>query len=118
MKLLIVLITHERLKYTQRTLRALWKTIELPYYLIVVDNASTDGTPQYLRNLVKRNKADKVILSETNDYPGKATNIGWKEGLKTFPEATHLMRLDNDMWLGKGWDYLAESYFKAITGLG
>ncbi len=118
MKLLIVLVTYNRLGYTKRTLRALWDTIEVPYYLVIADNASTDGTKEYLEGLPARNRADKVIINPDNYYPGKATNIGWAEGLKEYPEATHLMRLDNDMHLEKGWDTLAEGYFKAIPELG
>lgn len=118
MKLLIVLITYNRLAYTKRTLRALWDTIELPYYLVISDNNSTDGTREYLEKLVPRHRADKVILNPDNYYPGKATNIGWAEGLKEYPEATHLMRLDNDMHLARGWDTTAEEYFKKIPELG
>ncbi len=118
MKLLIVLVTYNRLEYSQRTLRNLLKTIDLPFYLVVADNASTDGTVEWLKGHEKRTKVDKVILNPDNYYPGKATNIGWAEGLKDYPEATHFMRLDNDMHLEKGWDTTAQSYFKAIPELG
>lgn len=118
MKLLICLITYNRLEYTKRTLRALYKTAELPYYLVVVDNASTDGTRDYLDKHKRREKVDMIILNGDNYYPGKATNIGWSEGLKAFPEATHLMRLDNDFHLEPGWQAAVESYFKAIPELG
>lgn len=118
MNLLIVLITFNRLAYTKRTLRALWDTIELPHYLVIVDNNSDDGTQKYLGNLVERNKADYIIFNQENYYPGKATNIGWSEGLEAYPEATHLMRLDNDIHLEKGWDLAAEDYFKKIPELG
>jgi len=118
MKILICLITYNRLAYTKKTLRALWDTIEVPYYLIICDNNSDDGTQKYLNTLVKRNRADKVILNPDNYYPGKATNIGWEEGLKDYPEATHLMRLDNDMSLLRGWDVAAADYFKKIPELG
>lgn len=118
MKLLIALITYNRLAYTKRTLRALWDTIEVPYYLIIVDNFSSDGTQDYLANLVERNRADQIIFNDENLYPGRATNIGWEEGLKEYPDATHLMRLDNDMHLERGWDFAAEDYFKKIPELG
>jgi glycosyltransferase involved in cell wall biosynthesis len=118
MNLLIVLITFNRLEYTKRTLRYLHDTIQVPYYLVIVDNNSTDGTKEYLKGLEKRNKADLVIFNEDNYYPGKATNIGWETGIKLYPEATHLMRLDNDMELRQGWDINAQSYFKAIPELG
>lgn len=118
MKLLIAMITHNRLDYTKKTLRSLWATIQIPYYLVIIDNASTDGTQEYLSNLVTRNRANKVILNDTNMYPGKACNIGWIKGLQEYPQATHLMRLDNDMHFEKGWDIRAEEYFKNIDRLG
>lgn len=118
MKLLIVLITFGRLQYTKRTLRHLWSTIDIPYYLVVVDNNSEDGTQGYLESLVRRGRIDKCILNPDNYYPGKACNIGWTEGLKEYPQATHLMRLDNDMEFAKDWDKRAEDYFKRIDRLG
>jgi len=118
MKLLIAMITYNRLDYTKKTLRSLWATIQTPYYLVIVDNNSTDGTKEYLANLVTRNRANKVILNPDNYYPGKATNIGWQKGLQEYPQATHLMRLDNDMHFEKGWDLRAADYFKNIDRLG
>lgn len=118
MKLLVVLITYNRKAYTQKTLRNFWSTIEVPYYLVAVDNASDDGTQEYLQSLQERNRIDKVILNPENYYPGKATSIGWAEGLKEYPNATHLMRLDNDMHLEKGWDKAASEYFEAMPSLG
>lgn len=118
MKLLIILITFGRLEYSKRTLRSLWDTVELPYYLVVVDNKSTDDTIPYLRSLRERGRIDKLIENPKNYYPGKATNIGWKEGLEEYPQATHLMRLDNDMHFEKGWDLKAEEYFQKIDRLG
>jgi len=118
MNLLICLITYNRLAYTKRTLRTLFDTIEVPYYLIVIDNASTDGTQKYLINLKARSRCNMVILNPENYYPGKACNIGWTEGLNAYPEATHLMRLDNDMHFERGWDIKAEQYFEKIERLG
>lgn len=118
MNLLIVLVTYNRLAYTKRTLRELRQTIQVPYYLVIADNNSSDGTREYLKSLYRRNIVDKIILNPDNYYPGKATNIGWEEGLKDYPEATHLMRLDNDMHLEHGWDLTASDYFRKIPELG
>ena len=118
MRLLVVLITYNRLEYTKKTLRYLWDNTELPYYLIVCDNSSNDGTREYLKSLRERKLVDEIILNPENFYPGKATNIGWETGLKLDPTVTHLVRLDNDMQLLKGWDKSAEEYFKAIPELG
>jgi glycosyltransferase involved in cell wall biosynthesis len=118
MKLLICLVTYNRLDYTKRTLRGFFKTIELPYYLIVVDNNSTDGTKEYLMSLEGRNRINRVIFNPENYYPGRACNIGWANGLEDYPQATHLMRLDNDMHLERGWDLTAKEYFDKIDRLG
>lgn len=117
MRLLIVVVTFNRLEYTKKTLRMLWGTIEVPHHIIVVDNNSTDGTIQYLKGLKKRHRIDDLILNPDNYYPGKATNIGWRHGLESY-DATHLMRLDNDIHMEKGWDTQAEKYFAKIPNLG
>lgn len=117
-KLLVVLITYNRNAYTRKTLRAFWDTVELPYFLVAVDNNSDDGTQMYLKKLKERGRIDKLILNPENYYPGKACNIGWAEGLKEYPDATHLMRLDNDMHLEKNWDIAAMEYFEAMPSLG
>lgn len=117
MNLLICVVTYNRKAYTKRTLEMLFDTVEVPHQIIVVDNNSTDGTKEYLESLLKRNRIDKLILNPDNYYPGKACNIGWREGLVDY-EATHLMRLDNDIHLEKGWDLAVEDYFKKIPNLG
>lgn len=114
MRLLISMTTHERLKYTKRTLKSLLRTIECSYYLVVVDNNSTDGTQGWLE---KNGPQDLLILNTNNYYPGKATNIGWERGLKQF-NADYLMRLDNDMEFEPFWDVKAEEYFDNIPILG
>lgn len=88
-----------------------------PYYLIVVDNNSTDGTQEYLASLVERGRIDQAIFNDDNYYPGKACNIGWKEALEEY-DTKYLMRLDNDMELKQGWYEAAMSYFEAIPELG
>lgn len=119
MKLLICLVTYERLDYTRRTLKSLWANTsdEADYYIVVSDNASTDGTQTYLKDLLRRGRIDKLLLHDENYYPGKACNLGWEEGLKHY-EATHLMRLDNDMLLTKDWNLRVAQYFQAIPELG
>ncbi len=118
MKLLVTMITYNRQKYSAETLLHLSATIQVPHYINVVDNASTDGTKLWLADVKKEGKIDDYIINDENLYPGEATNIGWREGLLKYPEATHLMRLDNDMYLQHGWDTAAEDYFRKIPELG
>lgn len=119
MRLLVVMICHNRLKYSKRTANFLHGTVSVPYKFVVVDNASDDGTDKWIIQQSRIPMIDGYILNESNRYPGAATNQGWEYGLKEImPDATHLMRLDNDMWLNLGWDLEAEKYFKKIPQLG
>jgi glycosyltransferase involved in cell wall biosynthesis len=113
MKLLIVVITHNRLEYTKRTLKSIEETIQVPHEIVVVDNASTDGTQAWLLDNWSR-----YLFNPDNRYPGAACNMGWSFGLDLMPDATHLMRCDNDMEFKKGWDLKAEEYFRKIDRLG
>lgn len=118
-RLLICLVTYDRLAYTKTTLKYLWDNTSdnADYFLVVVDNASTDGTQEYLKQVQKRGRINMLILNPENYYPGKACNIGWTEALKIYAP-THLMRLDNDMELKQNWDLVAKAYFKTIPELG
>lgn len=125
MKLLIVLITYQRLEYTQRTLKSLGKTLDIPATIMIVDNNSTDGTQEFIKSLALKPihwgfpaGFMHVILNPENYYPGKACNIGWAEGLKYLPDATHLMRCDNDMDFEPNWASKAQQYFEAMPILG
>lgn len=113
MRLLIVLITHNRLKYTKRTLKSLNRMLSKQAQLIVVDNASTDGTQKWL----KQSKYS-YLFNKENRYPGAACNQGWKLGLELMPNADYLMRCDNDMEFIWKFDEKAEEYFNAILPLG
>lgn len=115
MNLLICVVTHNRLSYTKRTLKSLIKTLDIPYYLVVVDNASSDETQEWLE---KEGPQDLLILNPANFYPGKATNIGWERGLREFPQAELLMRCDNDMEFSPHWAARAEDYFRKMPSLG
>lgn len=118
MNLLVVLLTFNRKEYSQKTLDNLIATIKVPHYILAVDNASTDGTQEWLQKELHDGRINKIVLNEENFYPGKAMNIAWTEGIALYPEATHLMRLDNDMKLEPGWDEICQKYFEKIPNLG
>lgn len=122
MRLLIALITYNRLAYTQKTLESLKKTLSVPHMIVAVDNNSTDGTQDWLNEMLGEDKIDWVINRTDNGYPGKACNEGWAFGVNpqsyVHIDATHLMRCDNDMEFEPGWDQKAEEYFETMPMLG
>jgi len=70
-KLAVIVVTYNGAQYLQKcfqTLRSVFKQS----YLIVIDNASTDGT----REILSKADLDYLILSDENLGFGKANNIG------------------------------------------
>jgi 2-polyprenyl-3-methyl-5-hydroxy-6-metoxy-1,4-benzoquinol methylase len=68
----IVIVTYNQLDYTHLCLDSLRLRTDEPYELIVVDNASTDGTVEYLRALPDV----RLILNPTNRGFPAAVNQG------------------------------------------
>ena len=55
MEIAVVLVTFNRLKNLKVTLDKYVNQNKLPKYIVVVDNASTDGTREYLNEWKKKN---------------------------------------------------------------
>ena len=89
MKIHTVFITHDRLELTKQAVESYLRTITVPYSYVIVDNASTDGTVEWLVT-----EGHPCILLPENRYPGFATNRGWEYAPD---DASHLQRADNDM---------------------
>lgn len=95
MKLHTVFITHDRLDLTKQAVASYLETVSVPFTYLVVDNASTDGTKEWL------NAYDHPYQALVrNCYPGPACNIGWEAAPA---DATHLHRADNDFAFLPGW---------------
>lgn len=95
MKIHTAFITFNRLELTKQAIQSYLDTVTVPFSLIVVDNASEDGTGRWLQESHTRN----ALLPE-NKYPGYACNLGWA---KAGSDVTHLHRADNDFKFLPGW---------------
>lgn len=116
MNILTCVVTHDRLPYSERTLRSLREGAD---WIVVADNASTDGTTEWLLDVAVRDDlVDGVVFNERNLYPGAACNIGWHEGLTRLSYATLLHRSDNDIVYHPGWADHVEQVFAAHPKLG
>jgi glycosyltransferase involved in cell wall biosynthesis len=94
-KLHTVFVTYNRLELTKRTIASYLETVTLPYTMVVVDNASTDGTQDWLME-----SFSEYDLLKHNRYPGFAANLGFQRAPN---DATHFHRSDNDMEYLPGW---------------
>ena len=76
----VVVVTYAGLELTRACLQSLleretWPALEV----IVVDNASTDGTPEYLEKAARGNDRLRVILNDSNRGFAAANNQGLQQ---------------------------------------
>ena len=103
MRLLSVIVSHDRCELTRVAVASYKATVTVPHTLIVVDNGSTDGTADYLDEALRHDRIDHAVLLGENRYPGAAVNYAWANGLALVPGTTHLHRSDNDVLYLPGW---------------
>jgi 2-polyprenyl-3-methyl-5-hydroxy-6-metoxy-1,4-benzoquinol methylase len=90
----IIILTHNQLEYTRQCLESIRRLTDEPYELIVVDNASTDGTVDYLRAM----DGLRLILNNTNRGFPAAVNQGI-----ALSRGRQVLLLNNDTVVTTGW---------------
>lgn len=105
----IVILTHNRLESLKRCIKSIEENTTVDHEIIVVDNASNDGTTQWLIDEeVMRNVHGinfKTILNPTNEGVC-ARNKGF-----SVANGEYICQADDDTILHKGWDTTALRYF-------
>jgi len=98
-KIVLMMITYNRLELTKLTLASLEKNTDLDYELVVVDNCSTDGTVEFLNDyLVGKGR---LILNSDNLGICKGRNQAlWAADQMG---ADWYCTIDNDVEVPSGW---------------
>jgi GT2 family glycosyltransferase len=95
----IVVSTHNNLVLTRLCLESLLANTDYPSYeVVIVDNASDDGTPDYLRQLAKLHRHVRVVVNEENMGFPRACNQGL-----ALANGELLVLLNNDTMVPPGW---------------
>ncbi len=95
----IVVVTHGGLPFTRLCLESvLAHSGDCDFELIVVDNGSDDGTPDYLAKLAGRNARVRILLNGRNVGFAPACNLGLG-----IAGGEHLVLLNNDTMVAPGW---------------
>jgi GT2 family glycosyltransferase len=102
----VVIITFNALAYTKATLDSLFDNTKTPYNLTIIDNASDDGSPEYLSSLILPSECKKytLIKNSENTGVGHAYNQGQQVSFKDGMEYTAFCNNDlyfSNNWLGK-----------------
>ncbi len=90
----IIVLTHNELAYTKACVDSLERFTDLPHELIFVDNASTDGTVDYLRTIPG---ASVIENAENRGFPA-----GVNQGLAV-ASGDQILLLNNDTVVTTGW---------------
>lgn len=109
MKIHTVFVTYNRLDLTKIAIESYLETVDVPFTYVVVDNASTDDTPIWLRE-----HDHPAVFFPDNRFPGPAANVGW--GMAPL-DADVLHRADNDFRFLPGWcGAVAERFWDPQVG--
>jgi len=92
----IVCLVHNNLPVTEEFTHHLFENTS-NFRLIFIDNASSDGTPDFLRKGQADDKWD-VITSPVNLGVIKGRNLGAK-----YTSSEYFLNIDNDQYVGEGW---------------
>lgn len=90
----VVILTHNQLAYTRECVDSILRLTDEPYELVFVDNASTDGTADYLRSLPG---ATVIVNGENRGFPAAAN-----QGIAA-AKGAQILLLNNDTVVTTGW---------------
>jgi GT2 family glycosyltransferase/glycosyltransferase involved in cell wall biosynthesis len=94
----IITLTFNGLKYTKELIESIQKNTAENYELIIVDNASSDDTIEYLKELEKNHNNFKIIFNKKNlGFPA-----GINQGINQ-ASGDYLLIVNNDVVVTKNW---------------
>ncbi len=110
----VIVVTFGNLTFTRKCLDSLdrfsnWPDLEV----IVVDNGSQDGTPEYLGSWCRASDSRRVILNPENRGFAAACNQGLAAAT-----GDYLILLNNDTYVTPGWVRGLLTHLRADSGIG
>jgi len=98
-KVSIILVTYNNLTLTRQCIESLLRNTTHPNYeIIIIDNLSSDGSQDYLRQLAYHEQRIKIVLNSTNRGFAAANNQGI-----LLSTGSVIVLLNNDTVVPRGW---------------
>ena len=94
----IVVLTYNALQYTKECIESIRDHTAYPHEIIFIDNASNDGTVEYLEQVVADNPHYRLIANKTNRGFAAGSNQGVAAA-----RGDYVMLLNNDVLVSSGW---------------
>ena len=113
-KVSVVVLTYNNLEFTKACLHSLEAHSWYPdWELVIVDNASSDGTADHLRAYAAANPRVRLILNEENLGFAAGNNCGLRAA-----SGDYLIVLNNDTYVTRGWMLDLVRHFRRSPDLG
>lgn len=113
-KVSVVVLTYNNLAFTDACLFSVEAYSDYPHLeVIVVDNASSDGTQSYLREWVKKGPNRRIVLNDQN----LGFSAGNNRGLE-IASGDYIVLLNNDTYVTPGWVRTLLRHLRRDTKLG
>lgn len=103
----VIILTFNQLGKTRACMESFFRCTKSPCRLIVIDNASTDGTVDYLKALEGRSHRESIFIYNSE-------NVGYVEGVNqglAYAKSNYVCLANNDLIFTSGW---LEEIFKAF----
>ncbi len=98
--LTIIVVSYNTRERTERCITHLFDYTDEPFHLVVVDNASSDGTPEMLADYARRLPHDVTVVQNSQNLGyapavGQACSRKWTEG--------DVCLVNSDLYVGPEW---------------
>ncbi len=94
----IIILTYNGLEFTKKCVESIQKNTNSPHEIIFVDNASKDGTVNYLKRLAAKHSNYSIVLNSTNRGFPVGNNLGIAAS-----KGDYIILLNNDVVVTKDW---------------
>jgi GT2 family glycosyltransferase/glycosyltransferase involved in cell wall biosynthesis len=113
-KISVIVLTYNNLDLTKACLESIIEETDYPNLeIIVVDNASADDTPDYLRQFTARHPDVKIKLNKKNLGFAAGNNVGLAAAT-----GDYLVLLNNDTVVTRGWALTLLRHLQADPSIG
>lgn len=117
-KITVITVVHNQLSHTKKFIASLRRFTVNPLQIIVVNNASTDGTQEWLYEQDGRHGASTIVNCVINEE----TNLGWVGGINkgldyVDTDSEYIIFANNDVVIDSaGWERRLLAHFDSTVG--
>lgn len=103
MDISILILASNKCEYTKRGLNSLFDSSLRPFQVVLVDNGSTDATPQVFTDFVARAQNEKIDVKTLRLETNQGAIVGRNRGMELM-DGKYWVFLDNDVSVrSRGW---------------